>query len=156
MEGRVKTPWADSSVCVHKDELASFVKRVCITILNLSKSKKYLCVLLYKWQMSRNLSILIILDVYECQEKGICLNNGTCVDTAGSYYCLCQNGWTGDHCEFSKFSSVLLQYYNYQQISLSAWQTSFTPLHWFSVQPFNTALRHKRTWITAIKMVCLK
>lgn len=44
----------------------------------------------------------IVSDVFECQEKGICLNNGTCVDTTSSYYCLCENGWTGDNCEIGK------------------------------------------------------
>ena len=34
---------------------------------------------------------------------GICLNNGTCVDTSGSYYCLCENGWTGNNCEIGNY-----------------------------------------------------
>jgi len=41
-------------------------------------------------------------DIYECEDKGICLNNGTCVDTAEAYYCLCQNGWTGDNCQIGE------------------------------------------------------
>ena len=61
--------------------------------MNIKHKKYYTC----------NVCVVFITDVYECQEKGICLNNGTCVDTAGSYYCLCPNGWTGDHCETSGY-----------------------------------------------------
>ena len=45
---------------------------------------------------------VVCSDIYECEDKGICLNNGTCVDTAEAYYCLCQNGWTGDNCQIGE------------------------------------------------------
>ena len=41
----------------------------------------------------------VSLDIDECATSGLCGVHGTCNNTAGSYNCLCDNGWTGDHCE---------------------------------------------------------
>lgn len=43
---------------------------------------------------------LFSLDVNECEENetDLCFNNGTCVNTNGSYYCMCAEGWTGYNC----------------------------------------------------------
>ena len=59
---------------------------------------------------------MFLTDIYECQEKGICLNNGTCVDTSGSYYCLCENGWTGDNCEIGNV------FFHFQLEGVWVWQ----------------------------------
>lgn len=33
----------------------------------------------------------------------MCMNGGTCVDTIGSYYCKCDQGWEGVQCEISQY-----------------------------------------------------
>ena len=39
-------------------------------------------------------------DVNECEEeKGICLNNGTCLNYPGDYQCQCSENYLGKHCE---------------------------------------------------------
>lgn len=40
---------------------------------------------------------LIILDFDECQFSP-CQNNGTCVNTVGSYICDCTTGWKDQNC----------------------------------------------------------
>ena len=44
----------------------------------------------------------ICLDINECEPQP-CLNGGTCTDGINSFTCTCAEGWTGDHCEKSKF-----------------------------------------------------
>lgn len=42
------------------------------------------------------------LDINECN-MNMCMNGGTCVDTIGSYYCKCDQGWEGVQCEISQY-----------------------------------------------------
>lgn len=49
----------------------------------------------------KNMS-LFILDVNECK-RSPCQNNGTCINNDGSYTCLCEPGWTGQHCQTGKY-----------------------------------------------------
>ncbi len=40
-----------------------------------------------------------VVDNDECTEDpGICQNNGTCINIAGSYICVCEAGYTGRNC----------------------------------------------------------
>ena len=39
-----------------------------------------------------------------CKPNNPCLNGGTCKDYLGSYDCMCQAGWTGEHCQGKHFS----------------------------------------------------
>ena len=41
-------------------------------------------------------------DINECEISSPCGEHGTCNNTLGSYYCLCDKGWTGDHCEMGE------------------------------------------------------
>ena len=41
----------------------------------------------------------VSLDINECGTSSPCGEHGTCNNTVGSYYCLCENGWTGEHCD---------------------------------------------------------
>lgn len=51
-----------------------------------------------------------ILDVNECTTDP-CINNGTCINTYGSYYCRCPPGWEGVNCMAGK----LYQKYHVKQ-----------------------------------------
>lgn len=42
-------------------------------------------------------------DINECDVRFPCQNNGTCVNSKGSYYCDCNEGWQGHDCEIGKF-----------------------------------------------------
>lgn len=46
-----------------------------------------------------------LLDINECN-MNMCMNGGTCVDTIGSYYCKCDQGWEGVQCEISQYSCL--------------------------------------------------
>lgn len=45
-----------------------------------------------------NLICYDILDKNECLSLP-CANDGTCMNTAGSYTCECKEGWTGQDCK---------------------------------------------------------
>lgn len=38
----------------------------------------------------------------------MCMNGGTCVDTIGSYYCKCDQGWEGVQCEISQYPCLIV------------------------------------------------
>ena len=46
--------------------------------------------------------ISLFLDGDDCQFV-ICQNGATCIDDVHDYTCECLNGFTGSHCEFSKY-----------------------------------------------------
>lgn len=46
--------------------------------------------------------LAFLLDINECN-MNMCMNGGTCVDTIGSYYCKCDQGWEGVQCEISQY-----------------------------------------------------
>lgn len=49
--------------------------------------------------------VVFISDVNECK-RSPCQNNGTCVNNDGSYTCLCEPGWTGQHCQTGKYQII--------------------------------------------------
>lgn len=65
-------------------------KQACFDQESPGKIKYVIC----KWSCLEN-----ITDVDECIIQAPCENNGTCINNYGSYECLCDNGWLGDHCE---------------------------------------------------------
>lgn len=51
----------------------------------------------YSSWRSRILSRTFFVDKNECLSEP-CENNGTCINSQGSYKCDCNNGWTGKDC----------------------------------------------------------
>ena len=49
-----------------------------------------------------------LLDKNECDVQNICLYGGSCVDTPGSYFCMCVEGRTGKNCEHGKQCDVYM------------------------------------------------
>ena len=45
--------------------------------------------------------MIFFSDVDECLNDP-CLNDGTCNNTEGSYFCACMDGWTDFNCQTSK------------------------------------------------------
>lgn len=46
-----------------------------------------------RWEMSPGLNLCCSTDINECEDPANC-KNGHCVDTPGSYYCICAPPWT--------------------------------------------------------------
>ena len=44
----------------------------------------------------------------ECLVDNLCLNEGTCGNTPGSYTCSCIDGWEGDNCQTGREKFILL------------------------------------------------
>ena len=42
------------------------------------------------------LKLLLFPDIDECSGSNNCSDNATCIDSAGSYNCSCDTGYTGD------------------------------------------------------------
>ena len=42
-----------------------------------------------------------LTDQNECASSP-CINKGTCIDKLNEYECLCEDGFMGDNCQFSK------------------------------------------------------
>lgn len=51
--------------------------------------------------------LAFLLDINECN-MNMCMNGGTCVDTIGSYYCKCDQGWEGVQCEISQYPCLIV------------------------------------------------
>ena len=48
----------------------------------------------------KTFSIVFLTDINECEATvELCLNEGTCENTVGTYVCHCTNTWTGLNCE---------------------------------------------------------
>jgi len=46
---------------------------------------------------------LIVSDINECTEQlDQCADGSTCLNTAGSYTCICTSGWTGSLCNIGQ------------------------------------------------------
>lgn len=43
--------------------------------------------------------IFVYVDVNECFENNLCMNNGICFNICGFYWCVCFFGWIGKYCE---------------------------------------------------------
>ncbi|KAH3813032.1 hypothetical protein DPMN_141480 [Dreissena polymorpha] len=60
------------------------------------------------------MTMLTYSDINECVDFSPCLNDGTCVNTVGGFFCRCLNGWSGDNCGTCKSSfsfSEILHYW---------------------------------------------
>ena len=62
-----------------------------------------------------NLPVLI-LDIDECSTNP-CLYGGTCRDEVDAYVCECRDGYVGDTCQVSKYSSRRLHRRHYDVLS---------------------------------------
>ena len=51
------------------------------------------------------ITFFIFIDKNECLTNP-CINNGTCINTDGSYTCICPQGWAGKDCGGGKFHHV--------------------------------------------------
>ena len=67
-------------------------KMICIKIIRIFEYMYF-----RMWPISVDCSDYIV-DVNECNGSP-CLNAGVCINTAGDYQCVCQNGFTGNRCE---------------------------------------------------------
>lgn len=73
-------------------------------------SSQFICmgtILSLKWKWIYFLNIYLILDIDECIDDTQCYNNGTCVNTPGSYTCNCSLGWGGSKCETGKLFCLM-------------------------------------------------
>ena len=59
--------------------------------------------------LTYNANYLFILDIDDCVNV-TCNNLGTCIDGVNDYNCFCIAGYTGLHCETSKFLTMILYY----------------------------------------------
>lgn len=64
-------------------------------------------ILSLKWKWIYFLNIYLILDIDECIDDTQCYNNGTCINTPGSYTCNCSLGWGGSKCETGKLFCLM-------------------------------------------------
>ena len=59
---------------------------------------------------------VLILDIDECSTNP-CLYGGTCRDEVDAYVCECRDGYVGDTCQVSKYSSRRLHRRHYDVLS---------------------------------------
>lgn len=53
-----------------------------------------------EWYIEENKHVFTFLDIDECATGADeCMNGASCVNTAGSYLCTCEPGWTGRLCQ---------------------------------------------------------
>ena len=54
--------------------------------------------------------VYLSTDVDECAVNmtNPCANDGACMNSYGSYYCVCTNGWTGVNCTIGEFVNAVL------------------------------------------------
>lgn len=57
------------------------------------------------YSLKSNIIMHPVLDIDECL-NGPCHNNGTCINTEGSYHCYCGTAWTGDSCQTGRSHSL--------------------------------------------------
>ena len=56
------------------------------------------------------INIWIITDINECLTMDLpCSGHGECIDTMGSYRCICKPGWTGSHCDLDIHECTILK-----------------------------------------------
>lgn len=56
---------------------------------------------------SKCLLLYVFVDVNECLAEP-CANQGTCINSNGSYSCVCVEGWQGMHCDEGEFIDVVV------------------------------------------------
>lgn len=89
---------AHTFVTVQMDGKDNIVKMVSKINLNIKQT-----FVLFKTTIKRADCIKICIeDIDECQMLHLCKNNGTCLNTKGSYVCNCEEGWRGQHCKDGK------------------------------------------------------
>ncbi|KAH3813040.1 hypothetical protein DPMN_141489 [Dreissena polymorpha] len=50
-----------------------------------------------------------ISDLNECMSnttEDVCLHEGQCINTKGSFICQCMNGWSGKICEIGEWQEI--------------------------------------------------
>lgn len=85
-----------------------------------------------KW-ICIGLRVVFVQDIDECSDHNRCVNGGTCVNSHGSYYCRCIEGFGGRNCEsdhdncvssnkfFAWLQFFLLVNHNLKAISVLPW-----------------------------------
>ena len=50
------------------------------------------------------------LDINECNDPNTCYGNGMCVNSQGSFKCICKDGFQGKNCESLRFEQSMYKY----------------------------------------------
>lgn len=83
----------------------------CFCISEERKSNNETFVYLFKYKKKRFLENLYKTffgtDVNEC-DLFPCQNNGTCINSLGSYTCECETGWQGQDCHIGKSGDLVM------------------------------------------------
>ena len=61
--------------------------------------------------------VVLFVDINECENTALCHDNATCANTAGSYSCACNEGYTGNGtvCEGMNDFFININVYRYDR-----------------------------------------
>lgn len=89
----------------------NMITKFCI-LLKMNVLLQYLQLVMWYLSNINECLQLYSIDEFECASNP-CLNGATCMETFGSFYCSCPQGWTGPRCNEGRdyiLSSCSLEY----------------------------------------------